>query len=426
MLGWLFEASLDGGGPVRARNSSPIHWFSTLSLCILRLGQLRAQQKAFSSLRRAAGEKIGSDRVGGMGVDNQLDGRGLARAYYVEVVAPLLASRWPGLPHAAGRLGSGSDVLGLDDQTSRDHDWGLRLNLFVEEGMADDVRLFLDGSLPRAFRDLPTRFAFTGQGQKVHHVDVDTVSDFAITQFGFDPLRGLGVDEWLSLTGQSVLEVIGGPVFSDTAGDIGTVRRVLNWYPDDLWRYLLACDWIRIGEELPLMSRAGNRGDELGSRVIAGRIVDMLVHLAFLIERRWQPYAKWRGTLFATLQCAPRVKPNLLAALTAADWRSRQAALEEALNGLLEAQGDAGIAGPHRAVVPFWDRPYLHPNPGIAASLLGAVTDPSILALPRGAGSVEQRTDNVTLLLDPVARRRLVALRLSPLNRRNPNPRSAG
>jgi len=35
--------------------------------------------------------------------------------YYREVVAALLAARWPGMPHAAARLGSGSDVLGLDD-----------------------------------------------------------------------------------------------------------------------------------------------------------------------------------------------------------------------------------------------------------------------------------------------------------------------
>lgn len=338
-----------------------------------------------------------------------LDGRELARVYYDELVGPLLAARWPGLRHAAGRLGHGSDVLGLDDETSRDHDWGLRLSLFVDEDRVNEIRQFLEGALPPTFRGLPTRFAFTGQKVEEHHVDVATVADFVVARLGFDPRRSLSVEDWLSVSGQAVLEIVGGPVFIDSSGEIGAVRRLLEWYPDDVWKYVLASDWIRIGEELPLMSRAGHRGDELGSRVIAARIVDMAVHLAFLIERRWAPYSKWRGTLFATLGCAPRLAPKLQAAVDAPEWRSRQTALGQALEELLVAQRDAGLAAPDRATVAFYDRPYLHPAPEIAALIRNGIADREILALPAGIGSVEQRTDSVPLLVDPMARRRLVA-----------------
>ena len=66
-----------------------------------------------------------------------------------------------------------------------------------------------------------------------------------------------------------MLEVTAGPLFADETGEISAARRALEWYPDDVWRYVLAADWIRLEQELPLMSRAGDVGDERGSRIIA-------------------------------------------------------------------------------------------------------------------------------------------------------------
>ena len=51
--------------------------------------------------------------------DGGLRGADLARLFHAEVVGPWLARELPRLRYAAGRLGSGSDVLGLDDGTSR-------------------------------------------------------------------------------------------------------------------------------------------------------------------------------------------------------------------------------------------------------------------------------------------------------------------
>jgi hypothetical protein len=56
--------------------------------------------------------------------DRELPGAELARRFFTDAVEPLLGRALPGLRYAAARLGSGSDVLGLDDAMSRDHDWG--------------------------------------------------------------------------------------------------------------------------------------------------------------------------------------------------------------------------------------------------------------------------------------------------------------
>jgi hypothetical protein len=332
----------------------------------------------------------------------------LSGAYYRELVGPLLRERFPGMPHAAARLGAGSDVLGLDDAMSRDHDWGLRLSLFVPADAVLAVDAELERMLPVSFAGHPTRFTFSGAAETRHRIDVSTLASFLDAHLGFDPRDGVGVEDWLSLTGQAVLEVTAGGVFADDTRDLGRVRRLLRWYPDDLWRYVLACDWARLEQELPLMSRAGDVGDDRGSRVIAARLAHITMHLAFLLERRWAPYAKWFGTMFGGMDCAGQVGPSIDRALQADDWEDRQAALADALRTLVHVQNDLGLTSAHEATEQFWDRPYLHPDPDIAVELLSGIRDSAVAALPLGRGSAEQLTDNVDVLMDPRARRHAV------------------
>ncbi|TBG07147.1 DUF4037 domain-containing protein [Rhizobium leguminosarum] len=47
--------------------------------------------------------------------------------------------------------------------------------------------------------------------------------------------------------------------------------------------------WNRIAEERAYVGRAGDVGDELGSRIIAARMVGNIMRLAMLIERRYAP-----------------------------------------------------------------------------------------------------------------------------------------
>lgn len=340
----------------------------------------------------------------------------VARRYYDEVVGALLSRRWPGLRHAAARLGTGSEVLGLDDEMSRDHDWGLRLTLLVPPDLVDDVSSCLEASLPATHAGLPTRFATTSDPVVRHRVEVASVEGFVHSRLGVDACGGLDVVDWLSLTGQSVLEVTAGPVFVDSDGTLTRVRDALTWYPDQVWRYVVATDWVRLGEDLPLMGRAGQRGDDLGSRLLAARVVSTMTHLSFVLARRWPPYPKWTGTMLARLPGADELVPALAAVLAAPEWQSRQRAVQDALVLLERAQGAAGLPVPAAGVAePFFDRPFLAVRGEVAELLLGGITDPQVRRLPVGVGSVEQWADNVKVLTNPSRRVRVARAQLEAL-----------
>src|ERR687893_36730 len=121
----------------------------------------------------------------------------LSGLFFFEAVKPVLDAEFPRLRYSAARLGSGSEVLGFDDEMSTDHGWGPRVD-----------------------------------------------------------------------------------VFHDEAG-LGEIRGRFSYYPRDVWLYLLAAGWERVGQEEHLMGRAGIAGDELGSAIIAARLARDLMRLGF-------------------------------------------------------------------------------------------------------------------------------------------------
>jgi Domain of unknown function (DUF4037) len=345
--------------------------------------------------------------------DSFLTGRELARLFHAEVVAPLLASALPRLRYAAGRLGSGSDVLGLDDQMSRDHDWGCRLTLLVDardRAAVPEISDLLERLLPESYRGFPVRFPVTWDTSLTHKVDVATVAGFAAGRLGTDPTTGLSVPGWLILTGQSVLEVTAGPVFTDSTRELAQIRDLLHWYPPDVERYVLAAGWQRVSQQLPMVGRSAERGDELGSRLLSAQLAGDLMWLAFALSRRWPPYAKWRGVTFRSLPIAASLAGHLDTATAAPGWRDRESGLAHACEVLLSTQRDSGLPAPGLAVTPFWDRPYRAVDPALPQALLSGITDPAVSRLPAGIGSIEQWIGNTDILAHPARRAEFAAV----------------
>jgi len=275
----------------------------------------------------------------------------LSRRFYEDAVAPLLSS----VPHGAALVGPGSEVLGFDTERSHDHDWGAFVVVFVEVGRAR----------PR----LPD---FPG----VRGVALTDVVEWSAGWLGFQPLDGVGLLDWLATPTQRLAEVTGGAVFHDGLGVLTPLRAALEWYPVDVWRYVLGCQWRRIAQEEAFVGRCREVGDETGARVVEARLTRDLMRLRLLMRRSWPPYSKWLGS--------------------AATWDS------DLLDGYVSSGEECnalGLAPPVEATIrPYYERPYsVLGADRFADALWAAIEDPAVRALPH-IGAIDQFVDNTDLV----------------------------
>ncbi|MET8149857.1 DUF4037 domain-containing protein [Actinoplanes sp. NPDC049668] len=344
-----------------------------------------------------------------------LPGLRLCRYFYAEAVRPLLEQAYPGLPHAAARVGPGSEVLGFDSERSADHDWGPRLELFLTAGDAarhgERLSALLADRLPKRVRGWPTNFEPADvrvrvmtdtTGPVAHRVHITDVASWSAGLLGFDARGGVTAADWLATPAQRLAEVTGGAVFHDDIGELTGLRERLRWYPADVWRCLLAAQWTRIAQEEAFVGRAAEAGDDLGSRLLAARLARDVMRLCLLLGRRYPPYGKWLGTAFARLPGAAAIAAALREAVAADDPARRESALCDAYEATGRWQNRLGLARPvDPARRQYHDRPYRVIDAArFAAALIERVEDPA-LAAAAPYGAVDQYVDSTDVLCRP-------------------------
>jgi hypothetical protein len=346
----------------------------------------------------------------------------LSRRFYFGAVRPILEREFPELEHAAALIGHGSEVLGFDDERSRDHQWGPRVQLFMGDlGHAGEITRTMANMLPKSFAGFPTNFGPTDEEGTVvlaeletgpinHRVETFVLADYLRVELGVDPLERFTTTDWLATPTQRLLESTAGEVFIDPIGDLTRVREVLAWYPHDVWLHVMAGHWRRVAQLEHFLGRTGSVGDELGSRLIAAWLVRDLMRLALLQEQHYPPYWKWLGTAYAKLR---RPESAALArALAADDWQVREEALVDAYEAVARRHNELELTEHvDPAVRPFWGRPFrvLFADRFVNA-LRKAIVDPNLRAVDHRAGAVDSVSDNVDFLEEPRLFRELVGL----------------
>jgi hypothetical protein len=327
----------------------------------------------------------------------------LCHDFYAELLAPALA----GVTHSAGLLGAGSDVLGYDTERSTDHGWGPRASLFVAPENLATARDRVAAAVPESYRGWSVRIGQDDLPHQ-HQVTVEVWSRWLQTQLDVDPREALEPVDWLLIPQQQLLGVVAGPVFADPSGELADVRERLAWYPDDVWWWLLACQWQRIAQEEAFVQRTAEVGDQLGSAVLTARLVRDCLRLALLMARRYAPYAKWLGTAFGRLPHPDGLDQQLAAALAANDLPTREQALCAGYESLARRHAELpGATALDPQVRRYFDRPAMVLGAGrFVTDCLRQVSDPRVRELGL-IGSIDQAADCTDLLNRPELIRRV-------------------
>ncbi|WBW97224.1 DUF4037 domain-containing protein [Oceanirhabdus sp. W0125-5] len=252
-----------------------------------------------------------------------MKGLELSELFYFNVVKKLIEKHFPMLKnkYGAGLIGYGSDVLGNDDELSRDHEWGPRCHLWLLEEdynkYGDEIDEMLKAELPLEYLGYKTRFVFNEEFQvlvttddkhnSIHHVAITTVERYLRIQYGINNrdyttnqyyLNNL---EWLCIPEQKLLELTRGKIFEDPIGEITKIRKDFSYYNEDIWKYKLLYCWKQL-DDLALIPLCYKRNQIISGKIILTRIIENIIRLVYLYNKKYYPgYMKWFSYEFSKL-----------------------------------------------------------------------------------------------------------------------------
>ena len=225
-----------------------------------------------------------------------MKGLDLARAYFDEVGAPMLAKRFPGYVDriAAGLVGDGSECFGFDDEISRDHDWGpgfcLWLTAADHEAIGNQLRSAL-AALPKTFRGYAARQESDWGGGRT---GVFEIRSFYRQFVGFDHVPK-NLSQWRVIPESYLAAVTNGKVFSDELGEFTRFREGLKaFYPEDIRRKKIAARCMSIAQSGQYNHvRLTARKEWVASHINDAKFITDVISVTYLLNKAYKPFYKW-------------------------------------------------------------------------------------------------------------------------------------
>jgi hypothetical protein len=316
----------------------------------------------------------------------------ISKAFFEEVVRPILERELPDIAEqaACGIFGYGSECFGMDDEVSRDHHFGLRIDMLLPDEIhkADASRVIetVGAQLPSSFQGYDLREGHVaGAG-----VAPESLEAFLTRTIGLTRAPATNA-EWLSMPEEDIVHVTNGEVWYDPAGTFSGIRTSLNYYPEAVWLRRIS-HWCRYlsGMGVYALNRALIRKNDQYASITFARSIKWTIELAFMLNKTYFPYDKWLDAYFRKLPTlADRMVPLVDEAVRLETGWERKLRILEELSDILDARMvELGVIAPHptfkgsetsgyrllehayadivkqlpddvRNVVPQWDQVYL-------------------------------------------------------------------
>lgn len=260
--------------------------------------------------------------------------------FFEAVIKPILVEHFPAelAVAAIGVFGHGSEALGLDDEYSSDHHWGLRVDaLFPHDvylARGDAMRAVVAARLPSSFEGHSLREAHVaGSG-----LAPESLRDYLLRTIGIDHAPHSAA-EWLQVPEEDIIHVINGEVWHDPSGEFSRIRDIFAGYYPEPVRLRRIAHWCRYASGMGAyaLKRAILRDNDYYANITFTRAIRLSMQLAFLLEKQYFPYDKWTYAYFVRLpRLAAPLKPLVDEAVQLSTGWERKLTLLHAMADVLD------------------------------------------------------------------------------------------
>lgn len=240
--------------------------------------------------------------------ENEL-GLNICRAYYHEKIRPLLEKEYPEvLPHiCVGLWGEGSDAFGYDDFTSRDHDWGPGVIILINNMRDIDLYSQRINSLLETIST--EKQGFRGYSSDISSLKLGRRGAFALKEYYenilgrefmdylMEPASYDGDVErlYLSVPQYVLATLVNGSVYEDNDGTATMIReRLMDYYPESLWRKLLAQELTLFSQNIQYnFRRMYQRADVLTAKIMLMNGMKNAIRIEYILRKKYLSHDKW-------------------------------------------------------------------------------------------------------------------------------------